>query len=250
VGAFVLASRFGLDQGFESYDDRMSGQRAVAGGFLERSASAVTESALAWLERAPRPFFLWVHYYDPHREHEPPMPFAADFRERPYDGEIAYVDAEFGRLLAGLHAAGELAETLVVVTADHGESLGEHGEPLLQVRDLVSKQRRGRGRPREIRPHPIRLIRTTFCRIDGQPILHVRRNRRAVVRARDGEEAEVPGDQVVALAEAEHDGEVGRLRRIDRLVKGEREVVPTAVVRATRPIKSFATTMIRAASAL
>jgi len=128
LGAFVLAKRFGLDQGFESYDDRMTGQRAVAGGFLERSASAVTASALAWLERAPRPFFLWVHYYDPHMEHEPPMPFAAEFRGRPYDGEIAYVDAELGRLLAELRASGDLAETLVVVTADHGESLGEHGE--------------------------------------------------------------------------------------------------------------------------
>jgi arylsulfatase A-like enzyme/Flp pilus assembly protein TadD len=128
VGAYVLAARFGLAQGFGTYDDRMSAERAVAGGYLERRAAAVTDRALEWLAATPGPFFLWVHYYDPHADYAPPGPYATEFRERPYDGEIAYVDRELGRLLAGLEQAGRLPRTLVALTADHGESLGEHGE--------------------------------------------------------------------------------------------------------------------------
>jgi arylsulfatase A-like enzyme len=128
VGAYVLARRFGLDQGFDLYDDRMSSKRALAGGYLERTAGAVTDRALQWLDATSRPFFLWVHYYDPHAEYAPPPPFAARFPDRPYQGEIAYVDSELGRLIDALRASGRLEDTLVVVTSDHGESLGEHGE--------------------------------------------------------------------------------------------------------------------------
>jgi arylsulfatase A-like enzyme/Flp pilus assembly protein TadD len=128
IGSFVLARRFGLAQGFHHYDDRVSPRRAVFGGFLERDARAVTDAALAWLGRAREPFFLWVHYYDPHAEYKPPEPFAGRYAGRPYQGEIAYVDAELGRLLAALRADGRLESTLVAATADHGESLGEHGE--------------------------------------------------------------------------------------------------------------------------
>jgi arylsulfatase A-like enzyme/Tfp pilus assembly protein PilF len=128
VGAYVLAARFGLAQGFGHYDDRMSAERAVAGGYLERPAAAVTDRALDWLAATPGPFFLFVHYYDPHADYTPPEPFASDFRARPYEGEIAYVDRELGRLLAALEQAGRLSRTVVAVTADHGESLGEHGE--------------------------------------------------------------------------------------------------------------------------
>jgi tetratricopeptide (TPR) repeat protein len=88
----------------------------------------VTDAALRWLAGVDRPFFLFVHYYDPHADYEPPAPFAERFRGRPYEGEIAYVDAAVGRLLDGLRARGGLDRTVVAVTADHGESLGEHGE--------------------------------------------------------------------------------------------------------------------------
>ncbi len=128
IGAFVLHRSTGLDQGFDLYDDETSPEAATPSGFLERRAEAVTERALAWLETAPRPFFLWVHYYDPHARYQPPPPFAERFAARPYDGEIAYVDAQLGRLLAGMRGAGALANTLVVATSDHGESLGEHDE--------------------------------------------------------------------------------------------------------------------------
>jgi arylsulfatase A-like enzyme/Tfp pilus assembly protein PilF len=128
IGSVVLALRYGLDQGFESYDAAISSRRSGAGGFLERSAAEVTDRALEWLARAPRPFFLWVHYYDPHHDYRPPAPFAERFSANPYDGEIAYVDAELGRLLGRLERGGFRRETLILVTSDHGESLGEHGE--------------------------------------------------------------------------------------------------------------------------
>jgi arylsulfatase A-like enzyme len=128
TGAVVLARRYGLDQGFQSYDDGTSSRRSGAGGFLERRAAEVTERALAWLAQATRPFFLWVHYYDPHHDYRPPQPFAERFSASPYDGEIAYVDTQLGRLLDGLEPGGSHRETLILVTSDHGESLGEHGE--------------------------------------------------------------------------------------------------------------------------
>ncbi len=131
VSSFVLDPRFGLDQGFARYDARVEAARGDA--FLEgneRPAGATTDAALAWLARrdAERPFLAWVHYFDPHADYAPPEPFAARFPGRPYDGEIAYMDAEVGRLLTKIETAGLARSTLVVVAGDHGESLGEHGE--------------------------------------------------------------------------------------------------------------------------
>jgi len=130
VGAFPLDSRFGLDRGFEVYDDRY-GSRNTARDltFVERKADDVNAAAIPWIAaRRGEKFFAWVHYFDPHAPYEPPPPYAAGYRGREYDGEIAYVDAAFGRLIAGLEASGLLDKTLIVLTADHGESLGEHGE--------------------------------------------------------------------------------------------------------------------------
>jgi choline-sulfatase len=128
IGAAVLDKGFGLEQGFDRYDADLPEERSAAGGFYERSAAAVTDAARAWLERTDGRFFLWVHYYDVHGSHQPPEPFATRFRGRPYDGEVAYVDQELGRLLAELESTGRLANTVVAVTSDHGEGLGEHGE--------------------------------------------------------------------------------------------------------------------------
>lgn len=128
VGAAVLAGRYGLDQGFDRYDDRAFGGRASETGFAERRAEAVSDAAIDWLAERDRPFFLWLHYYDPHGDYRPPPPFDRRFADRPYLGEIAYVDAQLGRVVEVLRARGALEHTLVVVTADHGESLGEHGE--------------------------------------------------------------------------------------------------------------------------
>ena len=101
--------------------------------FFERSAGRTTGAALRWLRssRDPeRPLFLWVHYIDPHGWYAPPAPYSERYRRNPYDGEIAFVDAQIGRLLEALDERGDKDRTLVVVVADHGESLGDHGEAM------------------------------------------------------------------------------------------------------------------------
>jgi arylsulfatase A-like enzyme len=135
VGAFVLDARYGLSQGFDHYDDDFlpSLQATDSSLYSARPADAVTATAIAWLTdhlrgSSPRPFFLWVHYYDPHFPHEPPAAYAQRFPDRPYDGEIAFVDEQIGRLLEFLRGRGILEDTLIVVVGDHGEGLGEHGE--------------------------------------------------------------------------------------------------------------------------
>ena len=132
VGAVVLASQFGLGQGFDHYDDQVAGPGSSVSGYPERDAKEVTDRALAWLQQGTEPFFLWVHYYDPHAAYRAPEPFATEFAESPYDGEIAYVDQQLGRLLAAADARAG-GEALVAVTSDHGEGLGEHGEPTHSV---------------------------------------------------------------------------------------------------------------------
>ncbi len=129
LGAFPVDGRFGLDQGFDSYDDDFDPhtQRAAL-RMTQRPAARVTEKALAWIaEHEDVPFFHWAHYFDPHFPYTPP----ADFRQRfedLYDGEIAAMDAAIGRLVSGLGERGLLEKTWIVLVGDHGESLGEHGE--------------------------------------------------------------------------------------------------------------------------
>jgi arylsulfatase len=158
------SSTIGLEQGFESFDVRMTVREKNREAY-ERPATATTDAAMEWLAGRPRDrrFFLWVHYQDPHGPYTPPPEIARDLdrpasdetlpightqrglgqipqyqnlsdERRPdvyrarYDGEIRYFDREFGRLIQALTAEGVLADTLVIVTADHGESLGEHGQ--------------------------------------------------------------------------------------------------------------------------
>lgn len=128
VGAAVLDAEFGLDRGFDRYDDTTGADRASGNGYPERSAAEVTDAALAWLGGVRGPYFLWVHYYDPHAAYTPPEPWGSRFVDRPYDGEIAYVDHQLGRLLSGLAPRLDRNDTYVMVTSDHGEGLGEHGE--------------------------------------------------------------------------------------------------------------------------
>jgi len=130
VGAFVLDARFGLAQGFERYDDDLAqGAQPSRYGYLQRDAAAVTDAALAFLEDARRPFFLWVHYFDPHAPYAPPLDGSQRVSTRtPYDAEIGYVDAQLARLAQYLETSGAARHTLVVATADHGEGLWEHGE--------------------------------------------------------------------------------------------------------------------------
>jgi arylsulfatase A-like enzyme/Tfp pilus assembly protein PilF len=128
VGAFVLSPEYGFGQGFDTVDASFA--RFTAGMKLQaqRRGSEVVDAALKWFQTGSRPFFAWVHLYDAHTPYEPPEPFRTRFRASPYDGEIAYVDSQIGRLVAALEARGELDRTIVSVIADHGEGLGDHGE--------------------------------------------------------------------------------------------------------------------------
>ncbi|MBY0496813.1 MAG: sulfatase-like hydrolase/transferase [Cyanobacteria bacterium] len=127
VGAFPLDRQFGLAQGFDVYHDvggRMEAQGDFA--FTERRAEDVVRDARAWIDTQTGKWFAWVHVFDPHAGYAPPPPFDAQYRQDPYAGEVAYVDQSLGPLLSSLEASAR--PTLVVVTADHGEGLGDHGE--------------------------------------------------------------------------------------------------------------------------
>ena len=129
IGAFVLDSRFGLAQGFEEYDDRFDRvARSLAADFVQRRADEVLRRAGDWIvaARAPAaaPWFAWAHLFDPHEPYDAPEPRVSDL----YDNEVAFTDAALGRFLTRLRQAGALDNTLTIVTADHGEALGEHGE--------------------------------------------------------------------------------------------------------------------------
>lgn len=128
VSCAVLAARSGLAQGFSTYDDRVGG--AADRQIAERRADATVAAAIEWLDGVPddRPVFLWVHLFDPHVPRNPPERFAAAYPGEPYRGEIAFTDEQTGRLIDHLSAAGRLEQTLLVMTADHGEGLGDHGE--------------------------------------------------------------------------------------------------------------------------
>ncbi|MEA2562012.1 MAG: hypothetical protein QOH06_3516 [Acidobacteriota bacterium] len=123
VGAYPLDSEFGLDRGFEVYDDRTTrGSNDQEFELAERRGDEVVGPALKWWHQQGKPRFLWVHLYDPHAPYAPPEPFATRYAKEPYLGEVAAADSFLAPLLESSKDA------LVVVTADHGESLGEHGE--------------------------------------------------------------------------------------------------------------------------
>ncbi len=130
VGAYVLDRRFGLSGGFDLYDDRVerdpSGRETLE---AQRRGDAVVDAALKWLQaRDARPFFVWIHLYDPHAPYEPPAAFLARARNEPYDGEVAFADAQVGRVIEWLKTSGVGDRTVVAVAGDHGEGLGDHGE--------------------------------------------------------------------------------------------------------------------------
>ena len=131
VGAWVLEAKWGLAQGFDEYSDHfdLSKYKVVSLGTVQKRGDEVMDGALAWLEKVgSKKFFAWVHLYDPHTPYDPPEPFASRYRSQPYLGEIAYTDKVVGRLVTWLRDRGLLERTLVVLTGDHGESLGDHGE--------------------------------------------------------------------------------------------------------------------------
>jgi choline-sulfatase len=131
VGAYVLDSKWGINQGFDTYVDDfdLSRTRAVSIAGIQRPGNEVVDKALPWIQQsAGRPFFAWIHLYDAHSPYRPPEPFLSRYAGHPYNGEIAFADAQVGRVMALLQSLGIYDRTVVAVMGDHGESLGDHGE--------------------------------------------------------------------------------------------------------------------------
>jgi arylsulfatase A-like enzyme/Tfp pilus assembly protein PilF len=135
VSAFVLDRSWGLARGFDFYDDAFAAETFQTKdiGLVDRKAGESVTRALKWLNKnraqtPRRPFFFWLHLYDPHSPYDPPEPFRTQYRGHLYDGEIAYADHELGRLMAWLKQNRLYQGSLIIMLSDHGESLGEHGE--------------------------------------------------------------------------------------------------------------------------
>jgi choline-sulfatase len=181
VGAPVLKRMFGLNQGFDVYDDRMPEPDPKRSTLENPSlrAGVVVDRAIGWLNKrsVSAPFFLWVHVYDPHAPFEPPPPFDRKYAGRPYDGEVAYTDRELGRLFGFIEKELPAEKTILLVLSDHGESLGEHGEyshgvflydstlriPWLMVAPGLPVGRRVRNQARTID-----LLPTVLSLVDGE----------------------------------------------------------------------------------
>ena len=135
IGAFVLDGRWGLNQGFQYYDDGfdLKKYKHLDLGAVQRPGNEVIDAALTWLDgEKAGPFFAWIHLYDPHTPYEPPEPYGSEYSQRGligrYDGEIAFMDDQIGRCVAWLETNGLNNNTIIVLIGDHGEGLGSHGE--------------------------------------------------------------------------------------------------------------------------
>ncbi len=135
ISAFVLDGRWGLNQGFGHYDDSfdLKKYKQLDLGAVQKPGNEILDEALGWLEKEKdRSFFAWIHLYDPHSPYEPPEPFLSEYRGKGhvglYDGEIAFMDSQIGRLVDWLASSGLDRKTIVVLVGDHGEGLGSHGE--------------------------------------------------------------------------------------------------------------------------
>ena len=132
VSAFVLDARWGIGRGFDTYVDDFD-LDSMAGanlGSVQRAGTETIAHALEWLDGvgAEEPFFMWLHLFDPHDPYDPPEPFRSEYQGRPYDGEVAYTDSLIGEFRAALEERGLFDESVLVLTSDHGEGLGDHGE--------------------------------------------------------------------------------------------------------------------------
>ena len=180
VSAFVLDRSWGLNRGFDTYQDAFSGQAFIERdlGLVDRRAEQSVDLALEWLEKnSAAPFFLWLHLFDPHSPYDAPEPFGSRFRRRPYDGEIAYTDHHLGRLFAWLKERKLYDDALIVFLSDHGESLGDHGEDehgffvynsTVHVPLIVKPPAMAGYEPRRVSP-PVETIRVapTLLRLAG-----------------------------------------------------------------------------------
>jgi arylsulfatase A-like enzyme/Tfp pilus assembly protein PilF len=134
VSAFVLDSRWGIGRGFDHYYDDFDLKDFDTANLssVQRSGDVTIAESIQWLDERPQdsPFFLWLHLYDPHDPYTPPEPFKSQYPDRPYDGEVAYTDSLIGDFRRALEERGLLSRSLVILTSDHGEGLGDHGEAM------------------------------------------------------------------------------------------------------------------------
>ncbi|MFO7691449.1 MAG: sulfatase-like hydrolase/transferase [Vicinamibacterales bacterium] len=131
IAAFVLDAKWGIDQGFDEYFDDfdISERRGRSLGNIQRPGNEVVDKALPWIDSVKDSrFFAWIHLYDPHTPYDPPEPQKSEYKGHPYRGEVAFTDAQVGRVISFLEERGLLDRTVVAVLGDHGESLGDHGE--------------------------------------------------------------------------------------------------------------------------
>ena len=182
VSAFVLDRTWGLARGFDFYDDAFSPEAFAKKdtGLVDRRAGESVDRAIAWLKKAQnRPFFFWLHLYDPHSPYDAPEPFRSEYKAHPYDGEIAYADHELGRLITWLKSSRLYDRAAIVMLSDHGESLGEHGESehgffiynsTVHI-PLIVKPTAGRGFPttRVAAPVETTAIASTLLQLAGIP---------------------------------------------------------------------------------
>lgn len=135
IGSIMISRQEGISQGFEYFDDRFTlAEFKALQPSVERRAERVVASAAAWLQtyltqKQSKPFFLFLHFYDPHMLYQPPEPYKTQYAEQPYDGEIAYVDACIGQLRGFLRENGLYDDLLLFIVGDHGEGLNDHGDP-------------------------------------------------------------------------------------------------------------------------
>ncbi|MCP5047914.1 MAG: sulfatase-like hydrolase/transferase [bacterium] len=135
IASYVLHSKWGINQGFDTYSDDfdLTKFKKVSLGIIQKRADEVLGNAKTWLRNhkqrnGDKKFFTWVHLYDPHTPYDPPSPFKEKYPRRPYRGEVEYLDHQLGLFFDFLKQEGLYDRSLIILTADHGESLGQHGE--------------------------------------------------------------------------------------------------------------------------
>jgi len=128
IASFPLDSRFGLDQGFDVYDDNYGTQNVLEIYFIERPAERVIEPAVDWIAERKQKWFAWIHLFDPHEPYAPPSPYDKIYSDDPYSGEVAYIDSQLGILFDFLQKNDLIENTIIILTSDHGEALREKGE--------------------------------------------------------------------------------------------------------------------------
>lgn len=182
IAAFVLDGKWGIDQGFDEYFDEfdISERRGQSMGNIQRRGNEVVDKALPWIDSVKdKRFFAWIHLYDPHTPYDPPEPYKTEYQGHPYRGEIAFTDAQVGRVVTFLEERGLLDKTVVAVLGDHGESLGDHGEDshgffiyesVTHVPFIVRAPFSGTGQRRV--DDPVRIIDLTPTMLDlvGAPV--------------------------------------------------------------------------------